>query len=393
MENTRYELNDYGKKLNQKVTEEIINTLENYGGKFADNLEALPGQLYNAATGKPIDNKKTIQILTQMQVKDQRFMTANEARKENIPIHKNATKINVINYSAGAKVDSFKKEPVVLYGRTYGYYNAQDLDIGNRGKGDFTYTEEESKQLINNLAERMNEAYRNNNYHYKRDVENGNTNADKPEPVPTLENTSKEEYPSKIINYTVNNTVNMMKPYKKKEYVYGKESKPGEKRLTPPAEKRIRTQFVKNMSSLLLQAYVNTKSRTSLFHNIEEREARLLANRYKEHPEKLAKDLTKTKLTVETVKNKVLFMKRERLPLEEAKKMEKEFFSDSKNQGRKVPRNNYYRNVPISIPTIENKLFQKIRDSFVKLNAEMKAEQDRQNKILLNATNELKNRC
>lgn len=363
-----YGMTEDAKKVKNEVNNEIIAELENGGGKFVDNLESLKGPLYNATTGTQIQDKKAIEIMAQAEgLTDQRFMTNNQAIKEGVHIHEGAKAVRAINFSAEAEKDEFgnlaKDEngnvKGRMMGRTYKYFNAKDLDLGDKGKGDFQYKDFEKTDIETNLAQRMAEMHKSREYTYERAMKEGRTDVTQPMPLPEVDKyrNNREGFYNAVTEYAVKNTLAMggNKDLEQGEYLQGKEGKPGERKVISKTEKAARTEFRTKLGAALINREMGLSNKP-FKEWISKEEGKKLAKYYKEHPEKLNHDINASVKAAANVKEKVMFLTRTRKTREQIRKMENDFHADASNQGKSIPASHYYDYTPINVQKMEERI-------------------------------------
>lgn len=363
-----YGMTEDAKKVKNEVNNEIIAELENGGGKFVDNMESLKGPLYNATTGTQIQDKKAIEIMTQAEgLEDQRFMTGNQAIKEGVHIHEGAKAVRAINFSAEAEKDEFgnlakdEKGNVKgrMMGRTYKYFNAKDLDLGNKGKGEFQYKDFEKADIENNLAQRMAEMHKSRQYTYERAAKEGRTDVAEPMPLPEVEkyHGNREGFYNAVTEYAVKNTLAMggNKDLESGEYLQGKDGKPGERKVISKTEKAARIEFRAKLGTALINREMGLSNKP-FKEWVSREEGKKLAKYYKEHPEKLNHDINASVKAAANVKEKVMFLTRTRKTREQIQKMENDFHADASNQGKSIPASHYYDYAPINVQKMEERI-------------------------------------
>lgn len=380
---TKYDLTKNAKAVKESTANSIINDLENGPGKFTKNLENLKGVLYNPTTQTTLSDKKVVEILAHGEdLSDQRFVTFAQAQRAGMHIEKNAKGCPTVNYSI-EKNNSTNE--ITLKGRTVNYFNAKDLLKMNAPKAAYFHTNQERLKLNTNLAARIKAIYDSG----KRAAQRNGTK--EPSPLPKREEYKDiNHFMNAITAYAVKNTMDMNRNTENIQNEYFRdESGKGGKQENSLKEIEVRSQFRKELATALLNREIGNpvQFRDYLKDPKNKENIKLLTDIYKKNPEKLAHDINAATLAKKYVKEKVMFVVREKKTKEEIRSMEDNLKNDPKRAGKVLKATDYYHYKNIDVEKMEDRIanskeLKSENEKMVILKAQSRAEKTLKTQIL-----------
>ena len=349
---TKYELTENAKAVKESTANAIINDLENGPGKFTNNLENLKGVLYNPTTQSTLSDKKVVEILAHGEdLSDQRFITFSQAQRSGMHIEKNAKGCPTVNYSIEKNKDT---NEIILKGRTVQYFNGKHIKGMPEPKIELKYSNQERLKLNTNLASRIKDIYDSGKKAAKR---NGTK---EPSPLPKRDDFKDiNHFMNAITAYTVKNTMDMNRNTENIQNEYFRDqSGKGGKQENNLKEIEVRSQFRKELATALLNREIGNpvQFRDYIKDPKNKENIKLLADIYRKNPEKLAHDINAAALAKKYVKEKVMFVVREKKSKEEIRSMEDNLKNDPKRAGKALKATDYYHYKNIDVKKMEDRI-------------------------------------
>ena len=365
----KYRMTEKAKQTRQTVNESIIDDLKNsINGEntFNSNISYYnQGTFYNPISQTPLNDKKVMDILAQANQKhfnDPRFITFDQAKAHGLHIKEGEKAIATVNFTIEQPKGQDEK---VLVGRTIQYFNASQVEgMEALGEPMGKYTPIEQLKLMNNLENRVFEAYKSQTAKFEKAKQHGEQAKAPTEFLPDRikHMTVNQEYEGtpdkeKKINkmwitttYAMRNTAEFMGLNKDldKEFLAGND---GEKDMQEVA---MRKEFREILGASLLCHEVGQIAPFDGY--LMYRDTKPLGEIYEKNPEKLSHDITAAIKVKNMVKDKVMFMTRERKSKEEIKAMEEEFKNNPKNAGKTLSPTAYYKYKPLDVQKAEDKI-------------------------------------
>ena len=366
----KYSMTENAKQTRQTVNEAIIHDLKtgiNDSGNFEYNLDHLQGTLYNPITQAPLSDKKVLDIIAQADkekdFRDPRFVTFDQAKGHSMHVKEGEKSIGTVNFTIEQPKNEKDK---VLVGRTIRYFNAAQVEgMETLGEPMGKYSTMDEVKLWNNLENRVFEAYKSQTAKFEKAKQHGEQAKPPtefaPERVKDMASLTQDDKLKKILittTYAMRNTAEFMGLNKDmdKEFLAGKNGEKGSVQEIAPEEKELRKEFREVLGASLLCREIGKCSPFSDYLMVREPQAKELGEIYEKNPEKLSHDISASIKVKNMVRDKVMFMTRERKSKEEIKAMEEEFKNDPKNTGKTLSPTAYYTYKALDVQKAEDRI-------------------------------------